>query len=864
MSLTILNNVSSLVAENALAQASAGQQKALLQLSTGLKINSSADDAAGLSIADGLQANINALSQSTTNANNGIGFLQVADGALSQVNTMLNRAVTLATEASNSGLTTQQLSAANTEYQSILSEINQIGTATEFNGTQVFTGGGSSTIALTNGTSAITGTINPADTLSGGFDVTSTIPGSGSPSDITLTDSGGNSTSGNVTPGDTLSGGITVTSNTPEVDGIMEDVSFAASPDGSTITSSPIIAGDTLSGALDISSSGGSAPDSIGINLGFFQGLASSDPATATAAANALAANMTTAIGGTTGSTYTASISGGVLTIQTSNPVPTASDISFWSVPDPSSPGSSLMSSQLLEVGATLAGSITFTSKGGDHAASSSFDFSTLPGLASGLTSDNPAAQAVALADLGTELDFYLGPSTGSTYTASLGEYGVLNISSSNPNETLDASGSTLTQTPNLGAQNLTTYDTGIWLAYTAEAAAPGSVASGIFDVQSGAAHASINLADGYSDIFGNDADPELSNLNAALNAQLGGGGSRYYAYVVGGSLAIEDTEGAPIHTAGSSVQATLTGESLAVGGFSSGMQEAIVPAASTPSVISLAGVSTANLKSYLQSQLDSDVGAGVYSVSYNQSSGALTIALNSGMGVSSFSTSSTAKESPASTTATTAVSLAGLTATNLESSLQTLLGSNYAVTYNQTSGALSIGISAAGTTAGVTSIASSSNSATETAAGASGQSEYYVFTSDGTVSGNNNLNITVGSLTSASMGASAGSSGVDLSKSTLLSQSAATSALALISAAINGIASQRGVVGANINRLTATANDDNTTEVNLTSAMNSIQDADIGKTVADMTQYNILQSTGMAALQQANQAQQSVLKLIQ
>jgi flagellin len=862
VSLTILNNVSSLVAENALAQASAGQQKALLQLSTGLKINSSADDAAGLSIADGLQANINALSQSTTNANNGIGFLQVADGALSQVNTMLNRAVTLATEASNSGLTTQQLSAANTEYQSILSEINQIGTATEFNGTQVFTGGGSSAIALTNGTSAITGTINPADTLSGGFDVTSTIPGSGGSGNITLTDSGGNSTAGNVTPGDTLSGGITVTSNTPEVDGIMEDVSFAASPDGSTITSSPIIAGDTLSGALDISSSGGSAPDSIGINLGFFQGLASSDPATATAAANALAANMTTAIGGTTGSTYTASISGGVLTIQTSNPVPTASDISFWSVPDPSSPGSSLMSSQLLEVGATLAGSITFTSTGGDHAASSSFDFSTLPGLASGLTSDNPAAQAVALADLGTELDFYLGPSTGSTYTASLGEYGVLNISSSNPNETLDASGSTLTQTPNLGAQNLTTYDTGIWLAYTAEAAAPGSVASGIFDVQSGAAHASINLADGYSDIFGNDADPELSNLNAALNAQLGGGGSRYYAYVVGGSLAIEDTEGAPIHTAGSSVQATLTGESLAVGGFSSGMQEAIVPAASTPTVISLAGVSTANLQSYLQTQLH--LWKDVYTVNYNQSSGALSIALNSGMGVSSFSTSSTAKESPASTTATTAVSLAGLTATNLESSLQTLLGSNYAVTYNQTSGALSIGISAAGTTAGVTSIASSSNSATETAAGASGQSEYYVFTGDGTVSGNNNLNITVGSLTSASMGASAGSSGVDLSKSTLLSQSAATSALALISAAINGIASQRGVVGANINRLTATANDDNTTEVNLTSAMNSIQDADIGKTVADMTQYNILQSTGMAALQQANQAQQSVLKLIQ
>ena len=50
----------------------------------------------------------------------------------------------------------------------------------------------------------------------------------------------------------------------------------------------------------------------------------------------------------------------------------------------------------------------------------------------------------------------------------------------------------------------------------------------------------------------------------------------------------------------------------------------------------------------------------------------------------------------------------------------------------------------------------------------------------------------------------------------------------------------------------------------NLTSASNGIMNADVGKTVASMTQYNVLQSTGMAALQQANQAQQAVLKLVQ
>jgi flagellin-like hook-associated protein FlgL len=77
-------------------------------------------------------------------------------------------------------------------------------------------------------------------------------------------------------------------------------------------------------------------------------------------------------------------------------------------------------------------------------------------------------------------------------------------------------------------------------------------------------------------------------------------------------------------------------------------------------------------------------------------------------------------------------------------------------------------------------------------------------------------------------------------------------------------VSAHRGVIGASVNRLTA-ANANMSNEVtNLQSAVNSIQNADIGKTVANMTQYNVLQSTGMAALQQSNQAQQAVLKLVQ
>ena len=139
--ISILNNLSALSAENSLSTTQANLQSTLTHLSTGLRINSGADDPAGLSIADGMQANIAALTQSSQNATNSVGMLQTADSALSQVSTLLNRAVTLATEGANGDLTAGangQATALDTEYQSILSEINQIGQTTDYNGQNVF------------------------------------------------------------------------------------------------------------------------------------------------------------------------------------------------------------------------------------------------------------------------------------------------------------------------------------------------------------------------------------------------------------------------------------------------------------------------------------------------------------------------------------------------------------------------------------------------------------------------------------------------------------------------------------------------------------------------------------------------------
>src|SRR5579871_1601365 len=138
MPIGILNNIASLSAENQLSITNNSLQSTLYQLSSGSRINSGADDAAGLAIANGLQANITALTQSARNANDGVGELQVADGALAQVTTLLNRAVTLATESSPGTVSDSQRTSLDAEFTAIKTEIDTIGQKTTYNGQAVF------------------------------------------------------------------------------------------------------------------------------------------------------------------------------------------------------------------------------------------------------------------------------------------------------------------------------------------------------------------------------------------------------------------------------------------------------------------------------------------------------------------------------------------------------------------------------------------------------------------------------------------------------------------------------------------------------------------------------------------------------
>jgi flagellin len=161
MGIGVLFNIPAIQNANLVDRVSSRLQHTLQQLASGSRINSAADDAAGLALANGMNANIAALGQSVTNTDSSISRLQVADGALSQVTSMLNRAVNLATESANGTMNLNQRSAADNEYQTILAEITNIGQTTTYNQQQIF--GGSTSDSFTGDSSILGSMIDQID-----------------------------------------------------------------------------------------------------------------------------------------------------------------------------------------------------------------------------------------------------------------------------------------------------------------------------------------------------------------------------------------------------------------------------------------------------------------------------------------------------------------------------------------------------------------------------------------------------------------------------------------------------------------------------------------------------------------------------
>lgn len=166
MALSLITNVGSLIASNALTDNQNALNTSIAQLSTGKRIVTAATDPGGLSIATETQGLLGALNQASSNATNAQAFLQTADGALSNIGTQLQTAQQLATEAADGSYNSTQLASIDSQYQAILSSINQIANGASFNGISLLTGTSVTfQVGATNtANDQLSVTINKADT----------------------------------------------------------------------------------------------------------------------------------------------------------------------------------------------------------------------------------------------------------------------------------------------------------------------------------------------------------------------------------------------------------------------------------------------------------------------------------------------------------------------------------------------------------------------------------------------------------------------------------------------------------------------------------------------------------------------------
>lgn len=142
MSIYVNTNVTSLNTTNKLSKATNSLDTTYKRLSSGYRINSAKDDAAGLQISDRLTSQINGLKQGNRNANDGIALAQTAEGALDEVHTMLQRIRTLSVQAANGTNTTADRNSIQGEVSQLCSEINRIACKTTFGKQEILSGKG--------------------------------------------------------------------------------------------------------------------------------------------------------------------------------------------------------------------------------------------------------------------------------------------------------------------------------------------------------------------------------------------------------------------------------------------------------------------------------------------------------------------------------------------------------------------------------------------------------------------------------------------------------------------------------------------------------------------------------------------------
>ena len=144
MSLSVNTNVTSMNAQNQMAKSQEALKTSFARLASGMRINSAADDAAGLGVAKSMNAQVRSYAVAERNTNDGISMLQTADGGAEQVHGLLTRMRELAVQASNGSNSSNDLANINTEYQQNLQEIDRVAGSVQFNGINLLAGASAS------------------------------------------------------------------------------------------------------------------------------------------------------------------------------------------------------------------------------------------------------------------------------------------------------------------------------------------------------------------------------------------------------------------------------------------------------------------------------------------------------------------------------------------------------------------------------------------------------------------------------------------------------------------------------------------------------------------------------------------------
>jgi flagellin len=802
MALSVLNNIPSLVAQNQLEVTNNNLQNTLFQLSSGSRINSGADDPAGLSIINGLQANISALTQSSQNATDGVGQLQVADGALSQVTTLLNRAVTLATEAANGGLTSDQFAAITNEYASITSEINRIGNATNFNGTSVFS---AATEANPNQVlSTATASLNVNDALTAGT-TTSVQLGGGAAYTYTAGASA-----------DTLLGTGTVTNNSVIANGKTINitntggtVAFTAGPVSYTGATGTAVGTATAGGeSLSVTNASGTATytaaagaSTIGAFLSNFN---------AQGAAKGISAYLNAA-----GDLQIQSTSG-ITAAPTVNAAFTTAFGALTNYPQSYVGANATATGTALTTGESLSltntsGAVTFTAVAGQHVSDLIAAFNGVGGFTASLNSQgdlvigsNSAITAMTQ-NAGNITDFGTLSKAGDTVGDLINQ---INTSGYGLSAAVNANGK-LQVTSTNGAVSVTNNNATATLGTVA-------ATNTIQDLINGINNSGQGVTASLQTVLQATANPN----ELVSSATVTGAG----AITAGGTLTLNsgaETNGVYANTF------TYTATAGTAGSIAD-------PVAGTQGNNTIQGLidainnSGTSFHAYINSTNNLEITDSSYSGNLN-TTGSLAGAGSPGTFGSAGSIQQLEITDP--------LKRGDLSVTNNDP----LLGFVAPTNGNPLEGG---------------------NADSFVAPQQTGNGGASVFISDGDVTNPlyNTITIQVGLLNSNQIGSNV----TTLASQNLGTATGAASALTVINSAISDVAAMRGTIGAGINRLNSATNVINTQVQNLTSAQSSEQDANIGTVVANLSKYQVLEQTGISALAQANQNEQAVLKLLQ